>query len=136
MDWTENKVGRAVSDSLYRVCGRQNILREGDRDEVEALICNQAISEKLLEELYQHTGIFAGLPDERWRQVVAQSSRNERLNTDKSNFIGPLSNTLGDESILPSITAANSRLTKLIGVVSLQSNANSSIIVLAGQNSD
>jgi hypothetical protein len=64
----------------------QRILSEGERDEVEALICNPTISEELLEELYRHTGAFAELPNERWRQVVAQSARNERLNTDESDL--------------------------------------------------
>jgi len=59
----------------------KHILSQGERDEVEALICNPTISEELLEELYRHTGAFAELPNERWRQVVVQSARNERVNT-------------------------------------------------------
>jgi hypothetical protein len=89
LDWTEKAVGPAVPDNFHWTCGTTAYPSEGDRDEVEALICNPAISEELLEELYRHTGAFAGLPNDRWCQLVVQSSRNERLNTDKSNFIGP-----------------------------------------------
>jgi hypothetical protein len=65
------------------------VLAEGEGAEVEALLCNLRISDKVLEELYQHTGIFATIPDERWCNLVSVSGGNERLGRREDSDYGP-----------------------------------------------
>jgi hypothetical protein len=60
----------------------RRILSEGKDGEVVALIRNPSVSDKLLESLYKRTDVFAQMPEERWRQLVALSARNERLVTE------------------------------------------------------
>lgn len=59
------------------------VLTGGDAEEVEAMLCNPSIADKLLEELYSHTGIFASIPEERWCSLVYVSRKNQRLGTEK-----------------------------------------------------
>jgi hypothetical protein len=61
----------------------QRIIATGEDAEAEALICNPSVSEELLEELYTHTGAFAGLAEERWRTLIYFSRKNERLVTEE-----------------------------------------------------
>jgi hypothetical protein len=82
----------SLSDFPRQLVGNDEIerlLSEADHAELEALICNPSISDELLEELYQHTGPFAPLSDERWLEIVSISSKNERLNTNEDNFDMP-----------------------------------------------
>jgi hypothetical protein len=65
------------------------VLAAGDDAEVQALICNPSVSDKLLEELYNRTGAFASLPEERWSTLIYRSRTNERLVTNKDNDHGP-----------------------------------------------
>jgi hypothetical protein len=62
--WTgsRKRPGKRFPTTFIGLAELQRIFSEGERDEVEALICNPAISEELLEELYRHTGVFAQLP--------------------------------------------------------------------------
>jgi hypothetical protein len=62
-------------DDLHRV------LTNGDDRELDALLCNPSLSDKLLEELYRHTNAFASIPEERWSMLVYVSRKNERLRT-------------------------------------------------------
>jgi hypothetical protein len=61
--------------------GVHRVLTNGDNRELDALLCNPTLSDKLLEELYQHTNAFASIPEERWAGLVYASRRNERLRT-------------------------------------------------------
>jgi len=57
------------------------VLAAGEDGEAEALICNPSVSDRLLEELYKRTDAFATLPEERWRNLIYLSRKNERLVT-------------------------------------------------------
>jgi hypothetical protein len=57
----------------------QRIVAAGDGAEAEALICNPSVSDRLLEELYERTGAFATLAEERWGELIFLSRKNERL---------------------------------------------------------
>jgi hypothetical protein len=59
------------------------VLTAGDASELEALLCNPTVADKLLEELYAHTGVFANIPNERWGSLVYMSRKNERLGTEE-----------------------------------------------------
>src|SRR6266540_4320655 len=48
----------------------QRIVAAGDGAEAEALICNPSVSDRLLEELYERTGAFATLAEERWGELI------------------------------------------------------------------
>jgi hypothetical protein len=93
-------------ESLIGAEETQRILAEGDRDEVEALICNPSIDDELLEALYQRgepagrlrpklpdvvvpSINFSKLPEDRWLNLVVSSRKNERLNTNKDTIHGP-----------------------------------------------
>jgi hypothetical protein len=67
----------------------QRIVAAGDDAEAEALICNPSVSDRLLEELYERTGAFATLADERWSTLIYLSRRNERLVTNEDSDAGP-----------------------------------------------
>ena len=54
------------------------VLGSGDEAEVEALVCNPGAAQ-LLEELYEHSGAFVDIDQERWRHLVYISRKNERL---------------------------------------------------------
>jgi hypothetical protein len=56
------------------------VLGSGDEAEVEALVCNPGAAQ-LLEELYRHKGAFADIDQERWRQLVYISRKNEQIGT-------------------------------------------------------
>ena len=61
----------------------QRVLAAGEDGEAEALICNPSVSDDLLEELYGRTGAFATLAEERWRNLIYLSRKNERLVTEE-----------------------------------------------------
>jgi hypothetical protein len=65
------------------------VLAAGDDAEAEALICNPSVSDRLLEELYERTGAFATLADERWSTLIYLSRKNERLATNKDSDVAP-----------------------------------------------
>jgi hypothetical protein len=65
------------------------VLAAGEDEEVEALICNPSVSDRLLEELYTRTGACAALAEERWRSLVYFSHKNKRLGTNKDSDAGP-----------------------------------------------
>jgi hypothetical protein len=65
------------SEEIHRV------LAAGDDGEVEALISNPSVSDKLLQELYERKGAFATLPEDRWRNLIYLSRKNERLVSEK-----------------------------------------------------
>ena len=92
-------------ESLIGAEETQRILAEGDRDEVEALICNPSIDDELLEALYQRgepagklrpklpdvvvpSINFSKLPEDRWLNLMVLSRKNERLNTNKDTIHG------------------------------------------------
>lgn len=60
----------------------RRVLAEGDDNEVAALIQNPKVSDDLLEALYKRQGAFAGMPDERWQQLIDMSASNARLVTE------------------------------------------------------
>ena len=64
-------------------------LAAGEDAEAEALICNPSVSDKLLEELYGRTGAFATLAEERWRNLIYLSRKNERLVTEEDSHDMP-----------------------------------------------
>ena len=73
-----------VRDFPRQLIGREEIhrvLAAGDDAEAEAFICNPSVSDELLEELYKRTDAFATLPEERWRNLIYLSRKNERLLT-------------------------------------------------------
>src|ERR1700728_3319810 len=93
-------------ESLIGAEETQRILAEGDRDEVEALICNPSIDDELLEALYQRgepaarlrpklpdavvpSINFSKLPEDRWLNLIASSRKNERLTTNRDTVHGP-----------------------------------------------
>jgi rRNA-processing protein FCF1 len=85
-------VAHWIGDFPRRLIGPEEIQRivaAGDDREAEALICNPSISDRLLEELYQRTGAFATLADERWSTLVYLSRRNERLVTNEDDDVAP-----------------------------------------------
>ncbi len=55
------------------------LLEAAETSELEALLCNPSIADKLLEELYSRTGAFASVPGERWCSLVYLSRKNGRL---------------------------------------------------------
>jgi hypothetical protein len=59
------------------------VLSQGTDAETSALIRNPSIDADLLEALYQRTGVFAQMPEERWCALVSLSRKNERLVTEK-----------------------------------------------------
>jgi hypothetical protein len=65
------------------------VLANGESAEVEALLCNPSLSDEMLEELYQHTGAFAPIPEERWRNLVYVSRKNERLGREEDTDDSP-----------------------------------------------
>src|SRR5262249_23596220 len=79
-DFPEQLIG---PDEAHRV------IAAGEDGEVEALICNSSVSDKLAEGLFTRTGAFAALAEERWRKLVYFSRRNERLGTNKDSDAGP-----------------------------------------------
>jgi hypothetical protein len=81
-----------VSDFPRRMIGPEEIervLAAGDDAEAEALICNPLVSERLLEELYERTGAFATLDEERWLDLIYRSRKNERLITNEDDDFMP-----------------------------------------------
>jgi hypothetical protein len=48
-----------------------------------ALMRNPSVDEDLLEALYERSGIFAQMPEERWRELVSLSCENKRLVTEE-----------------------------------------------------
>jgi hypothetical protein len=67
----------------------QRVLAADDKREAEALICNPSVSDRLLEELYERTGAFATLPEERWSTLIYLSRKNERLVTKEDSYDMP-----------------------------------------------
>jgi hypothetical protein len=61
----------------------QRIVAAGDDAEAEALICNPSVSDRLLEGLYERTGAFANVAEERWASLIYLSRKNERLVTNE-----------------------------------------------------
>ena len=66
-----------------------HLLTNGEHAEIEALLCNPSLSTKILEELYEHTGACATIPDERWCQLVHVSRKNERIGIEKDRHDSP-----------------------------------------------
>jgi hypothetical protein len=60
------------------------VLFQGTDAETAALIQNPSIDAELLEALYQRTGAFVQMPEERWRVLVSLSTKNERLITEET----------------------------------------------------
>jgi hypothetical protein len=57
----------------------RRVLGEADWDEAEALLCNPEIECELLQALYERTGPFSTIPEERWLILVHKSAKNTRL---------------------------------------------------------
>src|ERR1700730_7996086 len=53
----------------------RRVLGEADRDEAEALLCNPEIECELLQALYERTGPFSTIPDDRWLDLVHMSAK-------------------------------------------------------------
>jgi hypothetical protein len=65
------------------------VLNEADLDEAYALICNPEIECELLQALYERTGPFSTIPDDRWRGLVSVSAKNTRLTDCRDDEEGP-----------------------------------------------
>ncbi len=59
------------------------VIADGEHAEIEALLCNPSVSTKMLEELYEHRGALAPIPNERWCALVHVSGKNERIGTEQ-----------------------------------------------------
>ncbi|MGE9010571.1 hypothetical protein ACO2JO_18455 [Leptospira interrogans] len=66
-----------------------HVLAEADFLEAEALICNPAVSDRLLEQLYKREVPFAKLTDERLCNLVSCSRKNARINTNEDDNESP-----------------------------------------------
>jgi hypothetical protein len=65
------------------------LLAQADWDEVDALIRNPNIGDEKLEALYERTGPFSNLPEDRWCGLVSMSVTNTRLVTREDRIDGP-----------------------------------------------
>jgi hypothetical protein len=77
-----NQVGRCGFTGPREIIGEdetRRVLGEADWDEAEALICNPEIGCKLLQALYERTGPFSTIPEDRWLILVDMSAKNTRL---------------------------------------------------------
>ena len=75
-----------------RLVGEQEvlwILSEAELPELEALVSNPAVSEKLLEEIFSMTGFMPRLSDERRQMAVSFAAKNERINIKKEYYDSP-----------------------------------------------
>jgi hypothetical protein len=102
-----NSVKKAhfLYDYPEKIIGSEEIRRiiaHADGWEVSALILNPAISEELLQSLYERKEPFTQLPEERWLRLIAYSSDNERLVSKYEDDEGP---DLGHFRIYKSILA-------------------------------
>ncbi|MDQ6867913.1 MAG: hypothetical protein M3178_05765 [Pseudomonadota bacterium] len=57
----------------------RRVLNEADLDEAETLLCNPEIECELLQALYERTGPFSTIPEDRWLTLVHMSAKNTRL---------------------------------------------------------
>ena len=81
---TTIKAANILLDFPAGLIGEQEtwrLLMQAKDEGILALIRNPSISDSLLVSLYKRTGVFAQMPEERWRVLVALSSENERLVT-------------------------------------------------------
>jgi hypothetical protein len=65
------------------------LLMEGGEPELNSLISNPAIDEDILLALYRGDGVASNLDEDRRRDLVAMSSRNDRLRECQDNMHGP-----------------------------------------------
>jgi hypothetical protein len=65
------------------------VLAQGTDAEISALIRNPSLDDELLEALYQRTGVFAQMSEERWCDLVSLSAKNERLVTQEDDSDSP-----------------------------------------------
>jgi len=80
------------SDFPRDLVGEHEIFRifsEADELELEAMVSNPTVSDKLLEEIFSMKGIMPQLSDDRWGAAVHYAARNERINTNKDTVHGP-----------------------------------------------
>jgi hypothetical protein len=81
-----------MSDFPRDVLGEHEIFRifsETDTLELDAMVRNPAVSEKLLEEIFSLKGVMSQLSDERQISAVYIAARNERINTNRDTYDGP-----------------------------------------------
>lgn len=68
---------------------QERLIRDGNREESQALFTNPIIATDLLRHLYEGTEEFEGMDEERRRFLIACSSTNPRLTDDQSDEHGP-----------------------------------------------
>ena len=74
------------------VLGEHEIFRifsEADELELEAMVSNPTVSDKLLEEIFSMAGVMPLLSDERRVAAVHYAARNERINTNEDSYDSP-----------------------------------------------
>jgi hypothetical protein len=83
---------RLFFDFPRDVAGEQEILRilsESEPLELEALVSNPTVSDKLLEEIFSLTGLMKRLSEDRRHAAVIYAARNERISTNKEDYDSP-----------------------------------------------
>jgi hypothetical protein len=76
----------------YSVLGDEElkvVFESEEIDEQEAVLTNDAIGGQLLPALYTRKGAFANVSDDSWCRMIAQSSRNARINRNEETYDGP-----------------------------------------------
>ena len=65
------------------------LVTDGSEDELHALLANPTVEAKLIVQVYEKEGVFAGIDDRKHQKLVWMTSHNPRLVTDTSDEHGP-----------------------------------------------